>query len=342
MALSPGGDIYSFMKKNLYYYTKELSEAIIDSSGGMIHLLVTLFFIFGFIGIMTHKLKKDMAISIVLIPILWTLISQGTLYLDYCCYPFLDFAESASSFLIGFTSKADITDIPSLFQELDKIFGKLWETLMSLSPSGGILKDNVHVFKVQFALGLVALIYLLVYICFFVVLCTSVFSMHLLFILGGPFIFLAAFQKTRHLTMNWVKAQFTYALTIIFATLTMALCLHGFDLIVTMFSRTEFGDKIFTSQYLAVVAMAALAFMMVLKSSSIAASLTGGQADNNSGVGQALSAAGGAVAGAVGGAALGRANQMTDLASKPASNVLSKVVSPVADKWKGLGGQPKR
>jgi hypothetical protein len=98
MSISPGGDIYTFMKKNLYYYTNSLSEAIVDSSGDMIHVLVTLFFVLGFLGIMTHKLKKDMIVSVILIPILWTVISQGTLYLDYLCYPFLEFAENTAKY----------------------------------------------------------------------------------------------------------------------------------------------------------------------------------------------------------------------------------------------------
>lgn len=340
MAFSPGGDIYILLQNTLDAYTESITTAIHGQLGDVVHLIVSFYFIFGFFGVMTHRFKPDMLWSVVLIPCLWSLLSYDNLYLEYCCYPFLDLAEGASSFLIGFTGAENVTDIYSLFRALDSIFSKLWTTVMSLSPSGGILSDTIHLFKVELALTIITIAYLLVYICFFVTLCTSIFSMYALFMLGGPFVFLAAFRKTRHLTMNWIRALFTFALTIIFSCLVMAICLHGFELTISVFTATKLGDEIFSLQYISVVVMAALAFILVLKTPSLAAALTGGQADNSSMLSSTLSMAGGV---AVAGAAKGFKGFMPMAGQGFAAtrNVLDSISGPDRP-WRGPGNRPTR
>lgn len=283
--------IVSTANENIFYASWTPYEHVVG-------LMLSFFLFFSFAGMLYGKFNKTFFLSILLFSVIWTGLSEFSLYYGFFCKPFLNLSKFGSCFVIEHISGGDINTPTQLFIELDNIGNKLWHALLGLVPTWGGWKLLSHNMMIECGLLLVALLYLATYAAFFAIFTSTIVMQFVLFMVGPLFIVSFAFPKTRFLAFNWFKAQFTFSLTCIMSAIFMGLNLWIFDNVTDHFAQLNADDPIFTPEYMGLLVVLALAFYLVLKAPSVASSLTGGQADSTGGLGMAIMAIGGAGAGA--------------------------------------------
>jgi type IV secretory pathway VirB6-like protein len=118
--------------------------------------------------------------------------------------------------------------------------------------------------------------------------------MYVLLMIGGPFLFFAAFDETRFIAKTWVKTFLNYALWLSLLALVMAIAIPGVIKAADGLANWDVvRDGVFTKQYALTLLFCGVVIYFLLKVSDLSAALTGG-------MGMQSSIAGGMIGGSIG------------------------------------------
>lgn len=232
-----------------------------------------------------ERYLPDIVKNYLIILVIYSFALETNVYNEFIATPFIDIVEKLSVFFAGGESTSIFASLDQAALDFIDATTKAWPN--SLNPL-----DHLFAFVAQ----------LFLYLCFFtmffaflVIYCISYFAMNVFFLLGGIFILLGAVKETRGLFFAWLRNLFQFALTIIFASITLGLTFNG---IVSSVAKLEHLDitNIFTFDYLSLIAWCAITIALFLKCSDFAAGLTSTMAGSTAGIAGAISGAGGKAA----------------------------------------------
>jgi len=239
----------------------------------------------------------DIIKTFLLVLVVYTFVLETDAYRAWIVNPFIGWVNDLCIFFArGESSK--------LFSALDKqaLFfmdhvGKLW-------PSGW---NPLDYFIAAVAILVMYFMFFVMFFAFLVIYTISYFSLCIFFLVGGIFILFGCIKATRGLFFAWLRHVFQFALTIIFASITLGLSFNGIKQSIAKIPHLDVSN-IFTFDYLSLLAWCAITIALFLKSPDFAAGLTSTMAGSTAGIAGAMSTAAGAgAAGVAGGTASGAA-----------------------------------
>ncbi|WP_316901208.1 type IV secretion system protein [Pseudodesulfovibrio indicus] len=231
-----------------------------------------------------------------LVSVAYFMVLETDAYTTYIVNPILDTVNNLSIFF----ARGDSTLI---FSALDQL------ALRFIDATTQVWPNSLNPFDHLFAFVALLILYFAFFVMFFaflVIYSISYFAMNIFFLVGGVFILFGCIEQTRGLFFAWLRNISQFALTILFASITLGLTLNG---IVTSVEKIEYLDitNIFTFDYLSLIAWCAITIALFLKCSDFAAGLTSTMAGSTAGIAGAMSAAGGAAAAGIGAGSAGAA-----------------------------------
>ena len=226
-----------------------------------------------------------------LVVLVYAMVLETDAYTTYIVNPFLDTVNNLSIFF----AKGESTMI---FTALDQL------ALRFIDATTQVWPNSLNPFDHLFAFVALLILYFAFFVMFFaflVIYCISYFAMNIFFLVGGIFILFGCIDQTRGLFFAWLRNISQFALTILFASITLGLTFNG---IVTSVEKIEYLDitNIFTFDYLSLIAWCAITIALFLKCSDFAAGLTSTMAGSTAGIAGAMSVAAGGMATASAGA----------------------------------------
>ena len=120
------------------------------------------------------------------------------------------------------------------------------------------------------------------------------FCLYIYLMVGGIFLFLAAFKQTRHLFWAWLKGAVNYAVLIVFLCLVMGVCLSGMDQSIDDMANLKNYDFYFSYEFIYTLIWLVITFVLMLKVPDMASALTGGSAGSTSMIADSAARAGAA------------------------------------------------
>ncbi|SEP43217.1 type IV secretion system protein [Nitrosovibrio sp. Nv6] len=215
----------------------------------------------------------------------------------------------------------------SLFGRLDASIATIVGTVEAIEPGGNLITNTMIYIQVTVACAVLLIVVCGMYLVYLAQVSLALVSLYLLMMVGAPFIFFAAFPESRFITWTWFKAVMNYALWTIFLSLIMAIGITGIEETAKGLANWDVvRDGVFTRNYAFAVGFSTLMIYFLLKSSDLAAALSGGMGMQSNVAASGLSAAGSALGsgiGMVGAAAAPMAKVGAVLAAQGASKVFS-------------------
>lgn len=277
-------EIVTYILHRLNSYLLAVHEPLMSSYGGIARAIVVLYVMIMGIGYLRASFgehSNEILSSIVLVIILQSFIMETQVYIEWIVEPILKTVLALASFFIN---AGGTTSFEGVFVKLDESFILMKNTLEVIAPdTWNPIVEFGYFIKSFCALGVMTIAFGAVYITYMVVVVMGFFSMYVLFIVGGPCLFFAAFKKTRFLAWSWLRAIANYALLIIFSSIVMAICVNGIEEAVKHLAK--YGDPSFgymTREVGYVVCWSFITIGILLKSPEYAAAITGGMAGSTS------------------------------------------------------------
>ncbi len=285
-------------------FTVSIYPHLMDSFGNWIRSAIILYIVIVGLMIMYGKVgdketAQEFGLSLFLIIALHNLVMESSLYSYWIMNPFIDLVFDLSSFFIGIAQDIDQekalaagTGLKALFNTLDGISHNIFDLLFKITPPGSFYNNAFLHLQMGFLAACLLIVYVILYACFMIMVFMGVFSMFIYFIVGGPCIFLASFKKTRPIFFAWFKGLVNSGLIIIFASITLAVCVFGLsDSINDLIKAANNGSQwvLMSGPYLGTISWLLLAFALILKAPDYAAQLSGAMAGSTSGIAGAIS-----------------------------------------------------
>jgi hypothetical protein len=231
--------------------------------------------------------------SALIVAMVYGLIFDGY-YLDWVYYPLFESSQKAMSAIISVISGAD----PAAFNnDIDIAFGSIFNQINAVGNAADSWSIGTKI-KVFFAVGLLSILFGLIYIVFFGIIILATFSFHIQIIFGTLILFFAAFKATRFIVVSWFRDLMTYYLYPIYASIVMSILLSFIESSLSILQNLDLDNgDVFTPQYGVCILVGAICVWCLYQVPKFAASITGGTAGG----------VGGALGGAIGGLASGLA-----------------------------------
>ena len=281
--MTASSQIYNILVSKLEGFLHAIFPSLMNSFGLWIPSLFTLSLILTAIAWLFGKFgesSKEVGISMVMAVILYFLILDTTSYFYWIVDPFFSSFKNISNFFVQKICENNAigtNDVNGLFLRLDAMFGKIIESIQLMQPQGNIV-TKLWSYIIS-AIGLIILLfaYSLVYLAFFTIMALALFALHIYFLVGGIFIFFAAWKTTRHISWSWFRSVLNQGFVMILASMVMAMCLFGINGALDNFIKSaDITRGFFTFEYAAIIVWCFVCFIMILKVPDIAASLSGG------------------------------------------------------------------
>lgn len=251
----------------------------------------------------TGERAKEWAVSMALLVLLQGILFESNTYAEWVTEPIRSTMFSLASLFSG----GDSSDPFGAFTRLDAAMTTISGVADKLDPGGNFLTNSMAHIKVAIASFILMIVTGGLYMIYLVQVGLAIFAVYILFIIGGPFIFFAAFSETRFIAWTWFKTVMQYALWFVLISLVMGIGINGIELAAqTLANWDVVRDGVFTKQYALTLLMSAMVGYFLLKMSDLSAALTGG-------IGMQSNVAGSLVGGAVGtagSAAMGAASRI--------------------------------
>lgn len=328
--------ILQFLMREIDSYQAAIFGSLIAGFLVFSRVIVTLYIVVvGYRVLMgkTGDRAKEWAVSAALLVALQGVLFESSVYSEWVTEPIKSAMLGLSSLFSGDGNKGDAFGI---FSRLDTAMTTITTVIDRLEPGGNFLTNAMAYIKVSLA-SLILLVFMGgLYIIYLVQVGLAIFSVHILFIIGGPFLFFAVFRETRFIAWTWFRTTLQYSLWLVLLSLVMGVGINGIEKVALELSNWDVvRDGVFTKQYALALLMSALVGYFLLKMSDISSALTGGTGMQSSiaggilggGINMAGSAAGGLGArGATGAAAGGLAGAASYGAGRAAGAATSGAI----------------
>lgn len=308
--MSFGTDTLNYMASKLDGYTSEVYHVLLGSWPSMV--ITTLYVMwFGYSVIYkanTGEHAKEFGISIALLLVMQGVVMSG--FTEWIADPILSMTQGLGQIAVD-ASGARGGDV---FQSLDDGLGQIMHTVETIQPSGNILTNAWMYLQVGVASLVMTLAFSIMYMAFLTLYLLAIFSIYMMLMVGGIFVWLAAFKAFRPHTWAWVRAVANYVIWVFFLSAVAGFFMNvitssvadvaTWDLAVDGTLPPSLGKMIFFS---------VLITYLLLKTADWSAALTGGSSMSPGIVTSGFSMASRAVGsvGAPGGrAAMGAAGRM--------------------------------
>ncbi|BBD10155.1 type IV secretion system protein [Desulfovibrio ferrophilus] len=281
-------------------YTQSIGTDFLTDFGPFFVAFCTLYVMI--IGLMIAKGKGDaqeLITSLILLAVLnGFLISGG--YNKYFVEPITETTKDLSAYFISKSPTADAFDLDpdkdfeSAFLVMDKLYVRMAVLADTLCPEIELL--NLKVDQVfQFILCIIMFCaYVFLHLVYAAVILMSFVCMHILLAIGAPFIFFAAFKKSRALTFTWIKAVSSYAATMVMASIVISITLYSINAAIVPLEKItdEVSYPVFLQAFLQVLLSIALGAVMCLKAPDMGAGLTNTMPGSTAGIAAGVGAVG--------------------------------------------------
>lgn len=303
-----GEDLYIFATSKLADFTADIYHALMGSWPG--RTIVMLYVIVMAFALLFNRFSaergKDVLLSIFLLSVFQIMTMIPGNFSEWISQPVMDMVSGLSSLAVGGDGGP-----ASVFKELDNGLSLLMSTLSRVQPTGNWLVQ-AWMFLVIFAATVaLSVSYMTMYISFIALYLMAIIGLYLMMMVGGIFVWLAAFRDFRFLTWTWVKAISNYVLWSFFLAV-----IAGFFLVLVKDGITDLSDwdvakhGAFPPEVVKLSILCLLTTYFLTKAADLASALTGGSAMSSGAVSSVLGAAGAgasAIGGKMGGAATGAA-----------------------------------
>lgn len=315
--MSFGQDLAGFVISNLATYTSDIFHALASSWPAL--SFTTLYIV-----IVGYKIikgdagahAKELAASVILLLVLHGAMGAG--FDEWIARPFLDTVQGLSQLALS-TSGNSGGDV---FVQLDDGLAQVMTAIDRLEPTGSFLTNAWLYIKLGGVSFLLAIAFGLLYLVYLVLYIAAYFSIYMMLMVGGVFIWLAAFRSGRAYTYAWLKALLHYGLWLFFLSAVM-----GFFMGVVIGYVHDLGqwDVAIQGPFPAsagkLIFLCLLTAWLLLKTAEWSASLTGGTAMSPGIVTSGTNMLGGALSSAA--------------RSKPVSNAINQGVGGAASLARG-------
>lgn len=269
-----GVSLVNHLLQQLQQYRDSIGNQFTGAFVGFFRTFVLLYVVvIGYrvmMGMMGER-TKSAAISIALVVALHGLVVETNAFRTWIEEPIID-ATLGLARMFG-----DAGSGGSLFARLDAAIATIVNTVEEVEPGGNLITNTMVYIQVTIACALLLIIVCGMYLVYLAQVALALVSLYLLMMVAAPFIFFAAFPETRFITWTWFKAVMNYALWTIFLSLIMAIGITGIEETSKGLANWDIArDGIFTMNYGFSVGFSVLMIYFLLKSSDLAASLTGG------------------------------------------------------------------
>lgn len=281
------GNIFTSIESKLDGAVYELFQHIMGSAfSDFAHaFLVIYIMIVSYLVIkgLSGSKTKEMAMSLILLPALWSFVFNVDTYFDWFVDPFIDTSMNLAGFIIAKIPPEDnmaaLDGVKGIFKSLDGLSDEFFRFMFEIEYPGGV--RNLGPFFKSFSLAMVLLVlYSAAYGAFVVIMTIGIFSMYVLFTVGGVCIFTAVFSSTRKIFYSWLRGLFHYALIIVFASIVMALCYFGLYQAIHKLMQLKGTASLYSPAYVETLCWAVLSLAMQMKAPEYASQLSGAQAGN--------------------------------------------------------------
>jgi hypothetical protein len=190
--------------------------------------------------------------------------------------------------------------LSSILDAGEETLGKILTVIDRIELPGNFVTNGWMYMKVGLVVLLMGLLACAQYAATVALLCIAVFSLLVMFMVGGICLWFASFKETRFITWTWLKQTANYAVWIFFLGAVSGIGNHYIGQVADVLTGWDLErDGVFNQAIGANMLLTVLCIYMLLKATDWAAALTGGTATNTGVVG----AMGGMAGGALGGAA---------------------------------------
>lgn len=289
--MSFGQDIEGYVLTNLNNFTVTIYQSLMASWPGM--AFTTLYIVI--VGYMIIKGNagehaKDLGVSIILLLMLQSIVQTG--YTEWVSDPVISLAKGLGKLAV------DVSDSRGydVFTSLDDGIGQIITTVGRISPTGNILTNAWTYIEVTFASLLMVVCFGLMYLVYLVLDLIAYFSLYMMLMVGGVFLWLGAFKAARPYTMAWLKAIANYVVWIFFLSAVMGFFMSTIsDSVADLAAWDVAVDGAFPPSLGKMIFLTFLVYNLLLKTADWSASLTGGTSMSPGIVTSGAGAIGGAV-----------------------------------------------
>lgn len=272
--MSFGQDTTGFIISNLATYTELISHAL-SASWPAVAFTALYIVVCGYMIIVGNagKHAKDLAVSMVLLVVLQGVIGSG--FNEWVARPFLDTVQGLSQLALNPSGNGD-TDV---FIQLDDGLGQIMTTINRLEPPGNLITAAWMYIKVGVVSLVLAVAYGLLYVVFLVLYIVALFSIYMMLMVGGIFLWLGAFKVTRSYTLAWFRALLNYGLWVFFLSIVIGFFMGVVMAYVHDLAQWDLADEgPFPASAGKLIFFCLLVAWLLLKTADWSAQLTGGTA----------------------------------------------------------------
>ena len=217
--------------------------------------------------------------------VVYFFVLETNAYSEFVVQPFLELVNDLCAFFTGHQSA-------ELLQALDN------QAVQFLEATTGIFNWSLNPLDYLFqfiAFLILNFTFFAMFFAFLAIYCISYFSMNIFFLVGGIFILFATIKKTRGLFFAWLRNLCQFALTIVFASITLGLCFKGISESVVKAQNLD-TTHFWSFDFFSLIGWCLITIALFLKSSDFAAGLTTTMAGSTYQMAAAMSSAGGKTA----------------------------------------------
>lgn len=296
-----GEHLHRFAAAKLDGFTTDIYHSLMASWPG--HTIVLLYVAIMGIALLTNRFSvergKEVGFSIILLGVFSGLTMVPGNFSEWISQPVMDMVMGLSSLAVGGDGGAE-----AVFKELDGGLSLLMSAVSRVQPTGNFITQAWMYLVVFAATVALSVSYMTMYISFIALYLMAILGMYLMMMVGGIFVWLAAFKELRFLTWTWVKAVMNYVLWSFFLA-----SIAGFFLSLIKDGINDLAgwdtsvDGAFPPEVIELSVLCLLTTYFLTKAADLASALTGGSAMSSGAVSSVLGAAGGGASGIAGKAA---------------------------------------
>lgn len=315
-----GEDLYTFVVTKLDAFTADIYHALMGSWPG--HSITVLYVTIVGLALLFNRFSaeraKDVGISVLLLVVFQILTMVPGNFTEWIGRPVMSMVEGLSSLAVGGDGGP-----ASVFKELDSGLSLLMSTVARIQPTGPIWTQAWKYLVVFAATVALSVSYMTMYLSFIALYLMSILGLYLMMMVGGIFVWLAAFKELRFMTWTWVKGLANYVLWSFFLA-----SIAGFFLSLVKDGIADLSDwdlsvsGAFPPEVIELSVLCLLTTYFLTKAADLASALTGGSAMSSGAASSILGAAGtgaSAMGGKAGGAATAGAGAAARLGGRMAA-----------------------
>jgi type IV secretory pathway VirB6-like protein len=270
--MSFGTDNLNYMAGHLDTFTAEVYHVLMGSWPAQ--TIVTLYIVIvGYAILKGHAgvHAKELGISMVLLLVLQGVVISGFSY--WIADPILHLTQALGQVAVD-ASGARGGDV---FQSLDDGLGQVMHAVDTIQPTGNFLTNAWLFLKVGAASFVMAIAFGLMYVAFMALYLMAIFSIYMMLMVGGVFVWLGAFKAFRPLTWAWIRAVMNYVLWVFFLSAVAGFFMNVVTATVTDMAQWDLAvDGALPPSLGKMVFFSVLVTYLLLKTADWSSALTGG------------------------------------------------------------------